>query len=160
MLSAARRGRLCMEETNATPGGISLRVMLVPTAHAIAPPAPTHGGRTPHWWFRRKGRVCGVYLRTSAWQGMPKRATHRGEGPGEQTERTEGTEGSRRCTVRPDMARSRREDAESTVGTDGDRRRVLPPDMERVTEGRGSSPVPRSRPSEQAPPRSLRGKNR
>ena len=88
MLSAARHGCLCMEETSASPAGISLRVMLVPAAHAIAPPAPTHGGRTPHWWFRRKGRVCGAYLRKPAWQGMPKRATHRGEGRGEQAERT------------------------------------------------------------------------
>ena len=69
------------------PGELALAPCLSP------PPArsrhlPRHGGRTPHWWFRRKGRVCGAYLRKSAWQGMPKRATHRGEGRGEQAERT------------------------------------------------------------------------
>jgi len=133
-------------------------------ASCLSPPParsrhlPRHGGRlvvSPQrkglWRISAKVRVA----RDAETCDPPWGRTWRAGG-----KNTEGTEGSRRCTVRPDVARSRREDAERTVGTDGDRRRVLPPDMERVTEGRSSSPVPRSRPSEQAPPRSLGDKNR
>ena len=160
MPSAARHGCLCMEETNATPGGISLCVTLVPAARAIAPPAPTRRSdpalvvspqRKGLWRTSSKVRVA----RDAETCDPPWGRTWRAGG-----KNTEGTEGSRRCTARPDGARSGREDAERTEGTDGDPRRVRPPDIVRVTEGRSSSPVPRSRPSERAPPRSLGGKDR
>ena len=119
ILSAARRGRLCMEETKASPGGISLGAMLVPAARAIAPPAPTRRSdpalvvspqRKGLWRISSKVRVA----RDAETCDPPWGRTWRAGG-----NNTEGTEGSRRCTVRPDVARSGREDAERTEGTDG-----------------------------------------
>ena len=58
ILSAARRGRLCMEETKASPGGISLGAMLVPAARAIAPPAPTR--RSTGGFAAKEGSVAHI----------------------------------------------------------------------------------------------------